>query len=156
MFCRYILLCLARSIPFYTFHSSDSRTRNGPVRPSQFLKYNNCPSQDQRKDIWSHATNDICANNSSFGPLSVIQYQLYCSEKARNNVQSHSSFNCFRSAVNSQLEASYQYELRQEKGWEVRDRKPDLQLRLIQNKRIYEENSQRSTHEINTMLSLFL
>ncbi|KAF5760837.1 putative transcription factor MYB-related family [Helianthus annuus] len=130
------------------FQTFESRTRNGPMRPSQYLEDKKLWfPPDQRKEKWSPIIRN-CASSGSFDPFSV------CIDKATNVVQSHSSFSYSRALLNSQSEASFLHELRQEKGCHDKEMNPDLQLRLCQNKGTDEHP--RSTSEINTALSLSL
>ncbi|KAK9051645.1 hypothetical protein SSX86_028273 [Deinandra increscens subsp. villosa] len=124
------------------FLVSGSGTRNGPMRPSQFLEDKKWPPHDQRKDKWS--------------PITSSSDPFICSEKARNIGQLRSSLGYSRSLLNSQSEASFLCELRQEKVCKEREKNPDLQLSLSKNKGIDGETHQMSTAEINTVLSLSL
>ncbi|KAL8228079.1 hypothetical protein R6Q57_015663 [Mikania cordata] len=136
--------------PSNEFCMSESRTRNVATRPSQFIEDKKWPSHDQRKDKWSPITSNCGSSSSSNYPFNI------CSEKSRNIVQLRSSIIYSRSLLNSQYEDSFRHELREEKGCKDREKNPDLQLRLSQNKEIEEEKQQMRTSEINTVLSLSL
>ncbi|KAK1424814.1 hypothetical protein QVD17_20152 [Tagetes erecta] len=123
-----------KSSNFKKLHISDSRTRNMPMRPSQFLEDKKWPPHDQRKDKWS----PITSNCSSSGSPDLFSYSRSIS------------------LLNSQSEASFLHKLRRENGCKDREKNPDLQLRLSHNNGIDEETHQRSTSEIDTMLSLSL
>ncbi|PWA92422.1 myb domain, Homeodomain-like protein [Artemisia annua] len=131
----------------------DSRIRNGPMRPSQFLEEKKWPPQDQRKEKWLPITG-TCTSSTSSDPFSVSGYQWYCREGARI-LNSQSPFSDSTPISNFQSEASLLHALTTE-GWKDKEQKPDLQLRLSQHKGPDEENHKRSTPEINTMLSLSL
>lgn len=135
----------------HKFHISNSRTRDAPMRPSQFLEEKKWPPQDQRKDKWLPITS-TCDSSTSSVPFSVSQCQWYCRERAKI-MQSQSTNSDFTPILNSQSEASFLLELKKELKDE--ERKPDLQLKLSPNNGD-EENHQRSAPEINTMLSLSL
>ncbi|KAL4585725.1 hypothetical protein LXL04_010349 [Taraxacum kok-saghyz] len=129
------------------FHTN----RNGHVRPSQLLEEKKWP-QHQRKDTWLPTT-------TTSDPLGGShQYQWYCKERARTSHSSQSTYNNSTPNLNLQSEASFLLELNQENWWKNKERKPDLQLGLSQDKGVGEEtnNLRSSTPDINTMLSLSL
>ncbi|KAI3764889.1 hypothetical protein L2E82_14906 [Cichorium intybus] len=136
------------------FHTSNSRTRNGPMTPSQFLEERKWPPQNQRKEKWLPITS-ICNSSTSSEPFSVPQCQWYSRERARM-VHSQTTFNDSTPVLNLQSEDSLLLELKQVKGLKDKERNPNLQLTLRPNKGVCEENHQRSTPEIDTMLSLSL
>nr|GEW14994.1 putative myb family transcription factor [Tanacetum cinerariifolium] len=135
------------------FPSCDSRIRNGPMRPSQFLEEKKWPPQDQRKEKWLPITG-TCTSSTSSDPFSVSECQWYCREGA-TILNSQSPFSDSTPISNFRSEASFLHALNTE-GWKDKEWKPDLKLRLSQHKGPDEETHQRSTPEINTMLSLSL
>ncbi|XP_024989114.1 uncharacterized protein LOC112523659 [Cynara cardunculus var. scolymus] len=124
------------------------------MRPSQFLEEKKWPPLDQRKDKWLPITSN-CDSSTSSAPFSVSQCQWYFRERAKI-IRSQSTNNDFTPILNSQSEASFLLELKEERGFTEEERKPDLQLKLSPNNGVDEENHQRSAPEINTMLSLSL
>lgn len=84
-------------------HTSDSRTRNAPMRPCQFLEEKKWPRQDQRKDTWFPITNIYASSTSD--PSSVSQCKQYCREN------SQSTFDNSISILNSQSESPFLLEV---------------------------------------------
>ncbi|XP_023737088.1 uncharacterized protein LOC111885023 [Lactuca sativa] len=129
----------------------DANKFHGTMRSNQLLEEKKWP-HDQRKDKWL----PIITSSSTSDPFGLSQCQQYYRERARM-LHSQSPFNDSTPLLNSQSKAAFLLELKQDKGWKDKERKADLKLSLSQNEDVDEENNhQRSTPEINTMLSLSL
>ncbi|KAJ9563325.1 hypothetical protein OSB04_008485 [Centaurea solstitialis] len=136
----------------YKFQISNSRTRDAPMRPSQFLEEKKWPPQDQRKDKWSSPITSTFDSSTSSVPFSVPQCQWFYRERA-NIMRSQSTNNDFTTILNSNSEAPFVFENKESKD---KERMPDLQLKLNPNNGVDQEYHQRGAPEINTMLSLSL
>ncbi|KAK9267429.1 hypothetical protein L1049_009855 [Liquidambar formosana] len=154
----------------------DATTRNGPVRPSRFLEEKRWPPFEmlgnQWKDkkittnnTWSNASSQPQVHHTHSKPRSTGA--TYYTRPSEWNSENNTKIRQFQSnshdpiilsnRFESDFEPPFRLELNQEKRLKDKEWLPDLQLRLSQRVGNNDEkNHHKSSHEINTMLSLSL